>query len=372
MNIFLVFPLLLLGFWLGIILHEGGHYVCARIAGLRVRVVTVGAGAILARWRKNHTDFELRMAPWSGAVELYPTASLHRARETLFVMGGIFGNIGLLCLLSSLDACPLISSAFGSALKSLAVAQYIIIVTNILPFTYMVGGKRSPSDGLILLRLWFLPNAAHPYLKQQLAAYETRHVVSRGSDKILARVALQLANADKWASTTERHNSIVALEREIQSGGLSTGAELLLLDALITRGLTADDPALHGKLDQWSKRAIELGGHLATIRASRGAVLSTLGRYDAARALLETVPTGTDAPLLDVVMTKIFLARTLAGLGERDTARRLAAEARDAAGGPENSPRIFILIDRVEGEITSNLPSEAGNNSGVVQVRLGS
>ena len=370
MNIFLVFFGLLLGFWLGIIVHEGGHYVCARIAGLRVRVVTVGAGAIVAHWRKNNTDFELRMAPWSGAVELYPAAGLHRARETLFVMGGVFGNIGLLFLLSSLNACPFISSTVQRSLTPLAAAQYLIIVSSILPLKYVVGGKRSPSDGLLLLRLWFLPNTAHPYLKQQLAAYETKHGIPRGSDKMLARVAQQLANADKWASTAERQSWIVALEREIQSGGLSAGAELLVLDALITCGLTADDPAIHGKLDQWSKRAIELGGHLATIRASRGAVLSTLGRYDAARALLETVPTGTDAPLIDVVMTKIFLARALAGLGERDTARRLAAEARDAAGGPENFPRIFILIDRVESQITSNLPSEAGSNSGVVQVTL--
>jgi len=350
-TIFPVVLCMLLGLSLGTIFHEGGHYVCARIAGIRVRVVTVGTGAILARWRKNDTDFELRVSPWGGFVEAYLTVSLHCARKTLFVMGGVFGNIGLLFLLSSLDAFPFASTTFHSALRPMAAAQYFLIAASLLPIMYRVGGKRSPSDGLLLLRLWFLPRAAHPHLKKQLASYKTKLRIRGGSDRFVARVAQPLANANRWASPTERQSSIVALEREIQSGGLSVGAELLVLDALITCGLTADDPAIQEKLDQWSKRAIELGGHLATIRGSRGAVLSTLGRYDAAKALLETVPTGADAPLIDVVMTKIFLARALAGLGERGTARRLIAEARDAAGSPEGFPWIFI-IDRIENQIT--------------------
>jgi hypothetical protein len=244
-NIFLLFVCFLLGLWLGIIFHEGGHFVCARAAGLRVRIVTVGAGAILARWRKNDTDFELRVAPWSGAVETYPTPNLHRGRETLFVLGGVFGNIGLLLLLGFLDACLFASSAFHSVLRPMAAAQYFIIISNAIPLSFTVGGKRSPTDGLLLLRLWFLLSSAHPYLKERLAFYQTKHRV-RSSDRLIARVAHQLSNADKWASLAERQSSIAALEREIQRGGLMAGEELLVLDALITCGLTADDPAVHG------------------------------------------------------------------------------------------------------------------------------
>src|SRR5262245_11578205 len=100
------------GLWLGILVHEVGHFVCARAIGLRVRLVSVGAGPLLARRQIAGVTFVFRLLPVYGHVETDSWDYFPRRRATLFILGGMIGNAALIFLLGCLDALPMTGDAF--------------------------------------------------------------------------------------------------------------------------------------------------------------------------------------------------------------------------------------------------------------------
>ncbi len=53
-------------FGLLILAHELGHYLAARLSGVRVLELAIGFGPKLLGWRKNKTDYSLRIFPLGG------------------------------------------------------------------------------------------------------------------------------------------------------------------------------------------------------------------------------------------------------------------------------------------------------------------
>lgn len=58
----------LLGFL--IIIHESGHYIVAKLCGIRVNQFSIGFGKKLFSKYKNGTEYELRLIPLGGFVDL--------------------------------------------------------------------------------------------------------------------------------------------------------------------------------------------------------------------------------------------------------------------------------------------------------------
>ena len=50
-----------------VISHEGGHFLIARVNGIRVQEFTVGVGPALWKRKKGDTVFALRLLPFGGA-----------------------------------------------------------------------------------------------------------------------------------------------------------------------------------------------------------------------------------------------------------------------------------------------------------------
>ena len=50
-------------FGLLIFVHELGHYLVARLSGVRVLELAIGFGPKLLGWRKNKTNYSLRIFP---------------------------------------------------------------------------------------------------------------------------------------------------------------------------------------------------------------------------------------------------------------------------------------------------------------------
>jgi hypothetical protein len=94
---------------------------------------------------------------------------------------------------------------------------------------------------------------------------------------------------------------------------LSREEELLVLDSLVTSGLISGDPAFRGQLDAWSQRAFKLGPDALTLRASRGAVLVDVGRWEEGKAMLSQVSAIEGS--FDLLMTQVYLARAEYALG---------------------------------------------------------
>lgn len=111
--------LAIIGIGLLIFVHEGGHFLAARMAGVRVEVFSLGFGPRLWGFRWRDTDFRLSAVPFGGYVLVagadpsdrrYPRhESLYAksvAQRTLFWSGGVIMN-----LLFALLVFPVVFSA---------------------------------------------------------------------------------------------------------------------------------------------------------------------------------------------------------------------------------------------------------------------
>ena len=48
--------------------HELGHFLAARWAGVTVLEFSIGMGPVLWRWKKDETDYSLRLLPIGGHI----------------------------------------------------------------------------------------------------------------------------------------------------------------------------------------------------------------------------------------------------------------------------------------------------------------
>ena len=107
------------GIGLLIFLHEGGHFLAARAAGVRVEVFSLGFGPRLAGFRWRGTDFRLSAVPFGGYVMVagqdpndrrFPAGqslwSKSVAQRALFWSGGVLVNAAF-----ALVVFPLVFSA---------------------------------------------------------------------------------------------------------------------------------------------------------------------------------------------------------------------------------------------------------------------
>ncbi|HEU5337499.1 MAG TPA: site-2 protease family protein, partial [Terriglobales bacterium] len=53
-----------------ILIHEFGHYITAKMFGVRVEVFSIGFGTRLLGWRKGDTDYRISAIPLGGYVRM--------------------------------------------------------------------------------------------------------------------------------------------------------------------------------------------------------------------------------------------------------------------------------------------------------------
>src|SRR5260370_13435143 len=84
---------------LDLVLHLG-----LDIGSLPIRLVLLGVGALLWRCRFGEPRFEVRLLPYSGFVSPYPVVNSRWYCWVLFLLGGVLGNVAVICLLAGVDA----------------------------------------------------------------------------------------------------------------------------------------------------------------------------------------------------------------------------------------------------------------------------
>src|SRR5262245_65125421 len=53
-----------------IVVHEAGHYVVARLFGMRVERFSIGFGPGIVKWRRGETLFQIAPIPFGGFVQI--------------------------------------------------------------------------------------------------------------------------------------------------------------------------------------------------------------------------------------------------------------------------------------------------------------
>jgi dienelactone hydrolase len=212
-----------------------------------------------------------------------------------------------------------------------------------------------PQVGILILAqlMCIASSVAEPFVyagSRQIKAYRegtTRPPISTRSLGIV-RISYHVARHQRLNDRGSHRKAWAALQRELARGDLTPEEEMYALDWLITDGLTPTltfaDPLFRRKLDEWSERALRLGPKVKTLIGSRGSVLVELGRYQEGKALLQAVVFAKGGPLLDSLLTRMFLARAEFALGNRAAANRLITEARAIARGGVRGPALTAWI----------------------------
>jgi len=344
----------LVGLIVAVAVHEAGHLLAAIVASIPIRLLSVGVGPLLLRGRIGRAQLELRLLPLSGFVSPHYVTGLRKGPLLLFLLGGILGNLALICLLALLDAVGAIQKLpqlVHDGLGPLVFAQLFLIVVNLIPFRVKVHGSRMASDGLQVLRLFRSSRTTAIAYFAALDRYGDERLLQ--PSQAMSRIAKQLARSERWVDKEIRRDVQEALLDELTQGGLSRAEEMLLLDALITDGLLYGDPELRPQLDEWSRRALQLGPKVQTLLGSRGAVLVELGHHGDGKALLEKAAAANRSDPFGSIMNDIFLARAEHALGNIAAARRLITTARMGVETGSMSAGLVSLFKRTEAELGS-------------------
>ncbi|MEO6567324.1 MAG: site-2 protease family protein [Opitutaceae bacterium] len=102
--------------YLLIIIHESGHLLAARVAGIQIESITIGHWRKLASFTLGSLKVVLRAAPASGYVIPQPTAKRSStAGLCLFVLGGVLAE-GIVVALAIAMPTPSPIVSFGEVL----------------------------------------------------------------------------------------------------------------------------------------------------------------------------------------------------------------------------------------------------------------
>ncbi len=261
-----------IGTMIGVAAHEIGHAIVAQAVGLEPRLLRIGVGPILLRFRLGRTWVTMRAFPTSGRVTILPRPPGARAAFALFLLGGVSANAALFALLV---ACTMSVSA-PWWMPPMAAAQIMLVAIALLPLPQWLYGRKS--DGYQLLAL-ALRRATQPAGPLTPTAREIGYQTTR-PDRI----------DERWA----RRDAVAVLRDLLEQHRLEPGER-------------------------------------AHVRASRGFALAALGRMAEAEDVVKHVLVQKADALTELICCAL-LARAAAERADGEAARGFMGRARQLLG----------------------------------------
>jgi hypothetical protein len=350
---------IVLAFFITTACHEIGHVLSGRAMSLPIRRCEIGQGRVLLRWRWFGIPFELRQRSPGGCTHGYPILRVRKLSLILFVIGGVLGNLVLLASVMALDAAGVLSRiGFDGRYFFLLLAawQAISVVTNLLPLPPRPPRRPIGSDGWQLLKLLPLP-------RQQVTELGKSYLASlRNYTPSAAESAIDSAEAPFIVSWQSRPHPSVdrdaydelehRLDRLLEAGALSPAEEMLVLDGRLTAGVISSDLYPLARLDEWSRRLVELGPTIEASIETRASVLIQLGRHAEGREMLDRLGVGSQNYV--GVLRRLFLAQAEHGLGNLAVARQLLADAQHIADALQVTQAVHPLTTRLAVQIAED------------------
>ncbi len=338
----------LLSIILGVLLHEAGHAVAGRLAGLRPYVLTLGSGPILARMQLAGMWLVFRLLPLSGSVLRYHLMASQRLAGAACAAAGPAVNLLLAGVLYG--ALPFRFLTYDDWWVMI-YGQLIIAVSSLLPYRYRRAGVMRRSDGyqvLHLLRGRGVSEAEQAYaaLSTLVVAAGTRLPKQTPAGLILMFHAVRPDRVrDDWAAL----DSFLSTRMLLETYELNFVEQWLARDLLA--GLALLYPNCHAtldELDEWTRDAAA-GNAIPIRRLGRANVLSRLGRPAEALALIEGTPPPSGPP--EAALVAMARANAMAAQGNLAEAKALLHQARRGA-----NTMLRTLLRRAEARLPAGAP----------------
>jgi hypothetical protein len=148
----LLFPVKICGgFWLSIFVHELGHAVCGKLAGLRIFACGIGSQHPFLRLRVGETNFYVGWPLTSGmTLGLHETVAVPWTRMVIFTVGGPLASLVFSALMTAV-------AVYGDAnafVVTCAAASGIFFISSVISAQGKVGGVASPNDAILVRSFW--------------------------------------------------------------------------------------------------------------------------------------------------------------------------------------------------------------------------
>src|SRR6185437_12770338 len=82
-----------IGLGVMILVHEWGHFIVARLCGVRVEVFSIGFGNRIFGWKRGNTDYRISVFPLGGYVKMAGIPIARYTQESARIAGVIPGSV---------------------------------------------------------------------------------------------------------------------------------------------------------------------------------------------------------------------------------------------------------------------------------------
>lgn len=294
-------------------IHELGHAVGGRLAGLRVMRIAIGMGRCLWRGQIAGTELLLRALPVQGQVIAIPRSKTGGGGRlfALVVAGPLANALAVVLLLPGMAYQPLIDAwGTGPAPRAAFLAANLLTLgLALFGRRVFVDGQDLPSDGIQLARIRRDPRTAWDNARlsgylvegsrlceqgryQDAQACYTAGIEQYPQQSAVFRAGLAFAAICMQDFRRARGILLeVAAERPADPG-----LRAAVMDNLAWADLFSGDPELLHEADESSAEAMRLRPWVPGVQETRGAVLIHQGHCEAGRELLHRAFAGTDHP----------------------------------------------------------------------------
>lgn len=299
-----------LSYLIGLVAHEIGHAAAASAVGFHPRLISIGIGRAVLRWRFGQAWFVLRLLPVVGHMTYLPHLPTRRLRKAAVTAGGPLANGLLLAIAGAIYLAD--PAAFGIghlvvtdeksfaifmahltaqvSLDAFSMTQVFLLVTTLIPARGKAAGRSISSDGWKLWRLAVDPAGATD--GGLLAAYAAlmQNVLPPGAplpspSPYGAEIVFQAIRRDRQREAWADRDAAEVMQRLLQQEALPDLERAYVLRFLVGHELTrAKTGADLARLDQWSRQAVVLAP-TRDHQVLRAGVLRAMGRIRDADAI---------------------------------------------------------------------------------------
>jgi len=300
--------------YVSLVPHELGHLAAAKFLGLRVFHMIFGSGRLLFSWKTFDVPTELRAWPNVGLVLAgFTTANWFRLKNALFAGAGPLVNASIALAIWKLGdygnffQAPKLDRELNP-LMMLFAANALICGTNLIPHRLRTGLGTFPSDGLQILRAFFLKRSE---IDESLGATHVLEahalIKEKRLDEAMAAVKAGLERFPANFGLLSLQGSIALEKRDLEIARDCFAKALIQLkeahamrptlynniayaDALLAK------PELAKEADEYSTAALKAMSWNAALQGTRGAVLVQFGTFEEGCRLLEASVAAAEEP----------------------------------------------------------------------------